>query len=530
MSGLGSGFVNLFKSWGRGIGNAADNFLLGADARKAISDEAIKKFQHRIDFANKAKSRRANNIKDLDAKLTQSKEDLTNAQKDWQAKYDAALASAKSQRQADIDAYNKQLQAYSEDLANAKAGKDSILDQLRASEAHYNPSRTMFTDVNTGENYIFDPFNGGYRSLNDLTKKEKRKFLDNFENFDNRLIDFNTNPSGRIINAFDESNKKTYKGNSVFDNYYPNKISPQDAIALRDAENQIKLADANLKGWKKQSQPKAWDDNTDLSNFNTNFKANNAKPNKYSFNGQTYSNKKDLDKAYKEALDNEKAIRDLDSKIASKYTSKRDAEIAQRIQDAKDIKKAKLALGGVLGAGALYAGARAMYGGDDTPDNTDNTNNTNNIDNTDNTYTGEPDPGFNVEKEGQAILKDRQQIDTGFDPDKAEAKAVLAGAAYDKGVEDGNSIKASDDLGNNIGATTGGHTMEDRLYELIKAMEDPYKADAVANYIYSRHGDDPEVQRLGWRGWLNKYYGDSLRSIMNRDPSGYKGMHVSGGL
>ena len=42
--------------------------------------------------------------------------------------------------------------------------------------------------------------------------------------------------------------------------------------------------------------------------------------------------------------------------------------------------------------------------------------------------------------------------------------------------------------------------------------------------------DDPEVQRLGWRGWLNKYYGDSLRSKMNIDPSGYKGMHVSGGL
>ena len=55
-------------------------------------------------------------------------------------------------------------------------------------------------------------------------------------------------------------------------------------------------------------------------------------------------------------------------------------------------------------------------------------------------------------------------------------------------------------------------------------------ADAVANYIYSRHGDDPEVQRLGWRGWLNKYYGDSLRSKMNIDPSGYKGMHISGGL
>lgn len=61
-------------------------------------------------------------------------------------------------------------------------------------------------------------------------------------------------------------------------------------------------------------------------------------------------------------------------------------------------------------------------------------------------------------------------------------------------------------------------------------MQDPYKANAVADYIYSRYGNDPDVQRLGWRGWLNKYYGDSLRSSMNIDPSGYNGMHISGGL
>lgn len=60
-------------------------------------------------------------------------------------------------------------------------------------------------------------------------------------------------------------------------------------------------------------------------------------------------------------------------------------------------------------------------------------------------------------------------------------------------------------------------------------MKDPYKADAIANYIYSRHGNDPEVQNRGWRAWLNRY-GDSLRSKMGIDPSGYKGMHISGGL
>ena len=164
------------------------------------------------------------------------------------------------------------------------------------------------------------------------------------------------------------------------------------------------------------------------------------------------------------------------------------------------------------------------------PKYANDTDNTDNIDTTDNTNYGEPDPDFNVENipEGQVPLKsDTESINTDFDPDKADA---LASAAYDQGVEDGNSARSSGDLVNSIAAATGGHTIDDRLFELIKAMQDPYKADAVANYIYSRHGDDPEVQRLGWRGWLNKYYGDSLRSRMNIDPSGYKGMHVSGGL
>lgn len=166
-----------------------------------------------------------------------------------------------------------------------------------------------------------------------------------------------------------------------------------------------------------------------------------------------------------------------------------------------------------------------MYGGDDT-DNTDNTNT--NINNTNNTDNGEPDPDFNVENiPGAKDLINDRQPDTGFDPDKANA---LASASYAKGVEDGNSIASSDDLGNRIAASTGGHTIDDELYKLLKDMQDPYKADAVANYIYSKHGNNSEVQRLGWRGWLNKYYGDALRSIMNIDPSGYKGMHISGGL
>lgn len=510
--GIGNGLVNLFKKWGKGIGNAADHVWLREDAQKAIRDEITNKFKPKIELARRAESRRAENIKDLDAKLSQSKQELADAQAKWQEKYDAALAGAKSQRQKDISDYNAQLQGYQDALDKAKAGKKNILDQLQDSEAHYDPSRTWFTDVTNGKSYIFDPFNGGYRSLDSLNKKERKKFLDNYANFDRRLIDFSTG-TGRVINAFDKSDRKAYKGNTIFNDYYNNKISPHNTD-IRDANNQINQADDVLTNWQKNNlQPQAWDDNTDLGLFKQNFKSSNgAKPNKYSFNDQNYS-KSELDKAYKDAVAHEQKIQGIDSRGASRYASQQEAEIAKRIQDAKDMNKAKAA----LGAGALYAGAKAMYGGDDT-DNTGNIDNINNTDNTDNTDYGKPDPAFKTENtpEGKAALNGKS-IGASFDPDKADA---LAAAAYDKGVEDSNSIESSDD-----------HFIDDdELYGLLKAMKDPHKADAVANYIYSKHGDKLDVQRLGWRGWLNKYYGDLLRSKMGLDPSSYNGMHISGGL
>lgn len=331
------------------------------------------------------------------------------------------------------------------------------------------------------------------------------------KDFDERLLD-NSSGTPKVINAFDEATSNFYKGknNNIFDSYV-DRVGAPKRIDLRDADNEIKQASANLSSWKKQGQPQPLDE----ASFKTDYETNNSIPNEYSFNNQKYSSESDLMDAYQKAVDREQAGKDLYSNRNSRFITSRDEEIAKRIQDAKDIKKAKLALGGALGAGALYAGAKAVYGGDDTdtPDNIDNTDITNNSDNTDNidAYTGEFD----------SELNDRQQIDTGSDPDKAEA--VLASAAYDKGVKDGNSIKASDIV------TADGQSIDDGLFELLKAMKDPYKADAIANYIYSKHGDEPEVQRLGWRGWLNRY-GDSLRSKMDIDPSGYKGMHISGGL
>lgn len=515
--GLGNGLVGLFKQWGKGIGNAADHFWLGKEGQKAIRDEVEKKFKPKIDLANTAESKRATNIKDLDAKLTQSKKDLADAQKAWQDKYNSELAAAQTKRQTDINDYDAKLKGYQNALTNARAGKQDILDQLSDSEANYDPLRTMFTDVNTGKKYIIDPFNGGYRSLDSLPKKEIKKLQKNYGNFDTRLFDSTNN---RVLNPFDKSTRNTYQGkNNIFDSYYSNKISTHNAD-IRNAEKQIQQANSDLSAWKKNnSRPADWDDTVDLKPFKTTYEKTNGKlPKEYSFNGQNYSKESDLDAAYQKALNHAQYKRDYFRTKASNYASERDKEIAQRIQDAKDINKAKVALGGTLGAGALYAGARAMYGGD-------NTDNTDTIDNV------RPDPNFNIKNtpEVQAQLNDEQQpdtapINTGFDPDKADA---LAAAAYDKGVEDGNSIESSGDLGNNIAAKTGGHTIDDGLFELLKAMENPYKADAIADYIYSRYGNDPDVQRLGWRGWLNKYYGDSLRSNMNIDPSGYNGMHIA---
>lgn len=522
MGGLSNGLAQLFKQGRKRIGNAIDNFWVDAEARKAISDEVRNKFKPFIENAHAGESKRATNIKDLGDKVTESKANWQKAQDKWKQDYDAALADAKNQRQTEIDNYNTQLQVYQDAVDNANASKQGILDQLYDSEINFIPSKTLYTDVNTGDSYIFDRLTNKYINLTNFYKsksstskdiKNLRKYI---QGFDERLFDAK---SKKVINAFDPSNQGYRGKNNVFDNYYLTKISTQNT-ALRDADRQISKANAQLNAWKGKSAPSALDEQT----FKTDYeKTNGSLPSEYSFNGQTYSKESDLIDAYNKALKHEKALQASSHKNALNYTSQQNAEIAKRIQDAKDIKKAKLALGAVTGAGALAAGAAAMYGGDDT-DNTDNIDNT---DNTDNTYNGESDPDFNVEKEGKAILNDKQRLDTDFNPDKADA---LASAAYNQGVEDGSSARSSGDLVNSIAAATGGHTMDDRLFELIKAMKDPYKADAIANYIYSRHGDDPEVQRLGWRGWLNKYYGDSLRSKMNIDPSSYKGMHISGGL
>ena len=531
MSSLSRGLAQLFKQGRKRFGNYIDNFWVDAEARKAISDEVEKKFKPFIDRANRAESRRATNITELGNKLTESKKALQDAQADWQRKYDAELAAARNQRQTEISNYDAELQRYQGVRDAASRDRQSVLDQLYDSETIHDPYKTIYTDVNTGNKYILNRYTNEYDNITKFyksknsTSRDIQKLTKLTQDFEDRLFDKKS--GNKLINVFDETDKNAYGQYGAFNSYLKMREGQNSALLrnFRDADNKFTKADTDLTSWQKSNtKPTDWDDtpnSSDLKKFESNFTGKNGNlPTDYTFNGQTYKSATGLTTAYKKALSAERTKKDLYSRAASDYASKRDAEIAKRIQDAKDINKAKLALKAGAGAGALAAGAAAIYGGDDT----DNTNNTNNIDNTDNTYNGEPDPDSNVENtpEGKAALIGKSLVDTDFDSDKADA---LASAAYDQGVEDSNSVRSSD-----IAAATGGHTIDDRLFELIKAMQDPYKADAVANYIYSRHGDDPEVQRLGWRGWLNKYYGDSLRSKMNIDPSSYKGMHISGGL
>ncbi len=523
-SALGNGFSQLFKGWGKGIGKAVDNVLLDKEARKAISDEVRSKFKPIIDRAQRGESRKAANIKDLGDRFNESRANWQKAQDKWQQDYDAALAAAKKQRQTEIDDYEAKLQGYKNAADSAKQGKQGILDQLSQQEATYTPTKTRYIDVNTGDIYLLHPVTGEYKNITQIFKnaspKQRRDILGYMKDFDERLLD-NSSGTPKVINAFDEATSNHYRGNNnIFDSYV-DRVGAPKRIDLRDADRQIAKTDSDLTAWQANSKPTTLDERQ----FIKDYKKNNAKPTEYSFNGQKYSSEPDLKKAYQDALDREQAGKDLYSNRNSRFITSRDEEIAKRIQDAKDIKKAKLALGAGVGAGALFAGAKAIYGGGDDTDNGDTTNTPDNIDNTDNidAYTGEADPKLKAENtpEGKAADTGKSLVDTGSDLD--DAIAALSQGAYDKGVEDGNAIRASDIV------TADGQSIDDGLFELLKAMKDPYKADAIANYIYSRHGDEPEVQRLGWRAWLNRY-GDSLRSKMDIDPSGYKGMHISGGL
>lgn len=520
--GIVNGLKQIWKAAKNNTKNSLDHFWLGEEGQKAIRDEVEKKFQPKIDLARRAESKRADNIKDLGDKVTKSKQDLADAQKAWQDKYDAELAAAKNQRQTDIDNYNAQSKAFQDALDKANASRQSIVDKLYQQEEVYTPTKTIYIDVNTGDRYLLHPVTGEYKNITTLfknaPKNQQRAILQYTKGFDERLAD-NSSGTLKVINAFDDSAQTQYKGKSVFDNYLNRVQAPQN-IALRDADRQITKASSDLTNWKSNSQPAAWDDKTDSKQFKTDFKKNNAKPT-YSFNGQNYSREADLDQAYKDALAHEQSKQNLSSKVASGYVSKRDAEIAQRIQDAKDINKAKVALG--LGtAGALAGATYAAFSGDDN-------SNTKPVSPT---VTPQTTEGIETQFEHPA---ETDSI-SGISP--RDQEAALADMAFKAASESDDTPAethpetpelaelSADDIHTNEGVGTR-RSMNEGLFSVIKALQDPHQANAVADYIYSRYGNDPELQQLGWRAWLNKYYGDALRSQMNLDASGYNGMHIA---
>ena len=319
MGGLARGFAQLFKQGSKRFGNAIDNFLLDKEARKAISDEVGKKFQPFIDRVSAGEKRKATNITELDKKLAESKKALQDARADWQQKYNAALADAKNQKQTEISDYDAKLQAYKDALDQANTSKQGILDQLSDQEAKFDQSRTVFIDVNTGKRYIFNPVSGKYDDLGTiyqgLNSKDQLKLVSRLQNYETRLFD--PNSGNKVINAFDNYGSNAYKGKSEFDNYLQ-RLEGQNAVALRNADNQVNKANADLNSWNSNNtRPKDWDDNVDLQPFNQTYEQTNGKlPNKYTFNGQTYSKEADLDKAYQDALKAKQKRKDLYSRVA----------------------------------------------------------------------------------------------------------------------------------------------------------------------------------------------------------------------
>ena len=521
--GIVNGLKQIWKATKNNTKNSLDHFWLGEEGQKAIRDEVEKKFQPKIDLARRAEDRRANNITELGNKLAQSEKDLQDAKNAWRSNHDSALANAKNQRQTDISNYDTELQRYQDAVDRANASRQSIVDQLYKREATYDPYKTLYIDVDTGNKYIVNRITGKYENLSTLystlDKKQKRVLNNYINGFEDRLY---SSKSGKVINAFDDSDSKTYQNNNIFNNYLGRVKAPQN-IALRDADNQINRAQSDLTKWQSNNtRPQDWDDNIDLQPFEKNFKkSNGSSPTVYTFNGQNYSKKADLDKAYREALTREQTMQSRDSGRASRYISKRDAEIAQRIQNAKDINKVKAALG--LGtAGALAGATYAAFSGDDN-------SNTKPVSLT---VTPQTTEGIETQFEHPAETDSISGISL------RDQEAALADMAFKAASEsDDTSAEthpeipelaelSADDIHTNEGIGTR-RSMNEGLFSVIKALQDPHQANAVADYIYSRYGNDPELQQLGWRAWLNKYYGDALRSQMNLDASGYNGMHIA---
>ena len=507
--GIVNGLKQIWKATKNNTKNGLDHFWLREEGQKAIRDEVEKKYKDSLSRVQTVKDAKAANIKELNDKYKASIDELQKKQDTWNTNYNSARDSKKQEMDNALNDWNRKSSDINSKLTQARKDRDDYINNYM-SDLNYD--NTVFIDT-SGNSFIIDPINKFSRVPVNTSWLKKHKSHD---------IKFIGN-DGKLVNLFDDNSVNSFTSalspNSHLFNYI---ISKKNSVRNTKEYKQLDDAVQNLETENAKYASVNAPEQFDESKFRKEYKkTNGSMPNSYEFNGASYNNQTGLDSAYDSAIQPLKnRSRDLNKRYSA-LESKRDAEIAQRIQNAKDINKAKVALG--LGtAGALAGATYAAFSGDDN-------SNTKPVSPT---VTPQTTEGIETQFEHPA---ETDSI-SGISP--RDQEAALADMAF-KAASKSDDTPAetypetpelaelsADDIHTNEGIGTR-RSMNEGLFSVIKALQDPHQANAVADYIYSRYGNDPELQQLGWRAWLNKYYGDALRSQMNLDASGYNGMHIA---
>lgn len=507
--GIVNGLKQIWKATKNNTKNGLDHFWLGEEGQKAIRDEVEKKYKDSLSRVQTVKDAKAANIKELDDKYKASIDELQKKQDTWNTNYNSARDSKKQEMDKALANWNKESSDINSNLIQAKKAREDYINNYM-SDLNYD--NTVFIDT-SGNSFRIDPINNFNRVSVDT------KWLNKHKSYDTKFI----GNDGKLVNLFDDNSVDSFTQaldpKSQVLNYI---ISKKNSVRNTKEYKQLDDAVQNLETESAKYNLASTPEHFDESKFKKGYQNTNGKmPNSYEFNGASYNNKTRLDSAHDNAI---QLLKDRSRDLNKRYSaleSKRDAEIAQRIQDAKDINKAKVALG--LGtAGALAGATYAAFSGDDN-------SNTKPVSPT---VTPQTTEGIETQFEHPA---ETDSI-SGISP--RDQEAALADMAFKAASEsDDTPVEthpetpelaelSADDIHTNEGVGTR-RSMNEGLFSVIKALQDPHQANAVADYIYSRYGNDPELQQLGWRAWLNKYYGDALRSQMNLDASGYNGMHIA---
>ena len=507
--GIVNGLKQIWKVAKNNTKNGLDHFWLGEEGQKAIRDEVEKKYKDSLSRVQTVKDAKAANIKELDDKYKASIDELQKKQDTWNTNYNSARDSKKQEMDKALADWNNKSSDIKSNLAQAKKEREDYINNYM-SDLNYD--NTVFIDT-SGRSFRIDPINNFNRVLVD------QKWLNKHKSYDTKFI----GNDGKLVNLFDDNSvdsfTKALNPNSQVLNFI---ISKKNSVRNTKEYKQLDDAVQNLEAENAKYTTASTPEQFDESKFKNGYqKTNGNMPDSYEFNGASYNNKTGLDSAHDSAIQLLKnRSRDLNKRYSA-LESKRDAEIAQRIQDVKDINKAKVALG--LGtAGALAGATYAAFSGDDN-------SNTKPVSPT---VTPQTTEGIETQFERPAETDSISSISS------RDQEAALADMAFKAASESDDTPAethpetpelaelSADDIHTNEGIGTR-RSMNEGLFSVIKALQDPHQANAVADYIYSRYGNDPELQQLGWRAWLNKYYGDALRSQMNLDASGYNGMHIA---